>query len=566
MEKIFQKLILELERQDPPFWKENKIDRPIILLDSGGADSSFLSHFLRHLDKNNFLAKGWSALHFQHGIRPDDHRDKDFCEEQSRKYKISLSCVQLKVKQNIEKRESLEMAGRRLRHEYMASLQKENPELLFVLAHHRDDLLETALMRIGEGSGAFGLIAMEYYRDNVWRPLLPIGKEEIYISLEKQSLPWIEDPSNNSNKFLRNRIRKMLPDLKNIFPRIENNFMTLRDNLLSLRELYTHLLEGKNNILYYQSLNKDELWISWNDFNHYPPNARRQLLHYFLQKTGISLLKNEEIQTIWRKTEESQKWEINISHNTGNTENRPLALSDFITRSYPVSTSLLLHKKYFEVVIEKRTYWQSRKSKAMPESITDRNESVKNDHENQKLPFIKIVKLPLETSGKNNRVNYPDRLCQKAQISEKKRDRLEFSLPKNYYPYLEIALPDNVNSIDHLKLFQNLRQELAIINPSYPNIQDLIFSSKDKDGNKRSRNIISYLKKNIIRPYRNDIPLLVFKRDIVAILYPLMPGYYRNITLSMEFPNIFPTKICIKILDHKKNSIYKKDCPSHDYL
>jgi tRNA(Ile)-lysidine synthase len=85
-----------------------------------------------------------------------------------------------------------------------------------VLAHHRDDLLETRLLRLIRGSGPFGLRAMSRRTGDLWRPLLDVSRAEIEEYAREIRLPWLEDPTNaDENLALRNWLRRdWLPRLE----------------------------------------------------------------------------------------------------------------------------------------------------------------------------------------------------------------------------------------------------------------------------------------------------------------------------------------------------------------
>ncbi len=86
--------------------------------------------------------------------------------------------------------------------------------LHLLLAHHRQDQVETVLLRLARGSGAHGLAAMTPERSlrhlRVLRPLLDCPKERLVATLAARGLPWIEDPSNRDPRFDRARLRQAL--------------------------------------------------------------------------------------------------------------------------------------------------------------------------------------------------------------------------------------------------------------------------------------------------------------------------------------------------------------------
>jgi tRNA(Ile)-lysidine synthase len=88
-----------------------------------------------------------------------------------------------------------------------------------LVAHTRDDLLETALMRVFRGSGPAGLAAMPRETSSVLRPLLGIGRADALAYLSERGIPYRTDSTNADPAFLRNRIRlKLIPCLDEFFP------------------------------------------------------------------------------------------------------------------------------------------------------------------------------------------------------------------------------------------------------------------------------------------------------------------------------------------------------------
>lgn len=85
------------------------------------------------------------------------------------------------------------------------------------LGHTRDDLAETFLMRLARGAGVDGLSAMAARREvggvAFVRPLLGIGREELRGWLRGRGVDWVEDPSNENDRFARVRVRRALAGL-----------------------------------------------------------------------------------------------------------------------------------------------------------------------------------------------------------------------------------------------------------------------------------------------------------------------------------------------------------------
>lgn len=96
-----------------------------------------------------------------------------------------------------------------------------------VTAHTRDDQVETVLMRILRGAGARGIAGL-YAESAVRRPLLGASRRELTAYAEMHGVSWVEDPSNASRRFFRNRVRlDLLPALRRERPGLEEELLSL---------------------------------------------------------------------------------------------------------------------------------------------------------------------------------------------------------------------------------------------------------------------------------------------------------------------------------------------------
>lgn len=96
-----------------------------------------------------------------------------------------------------------------------------------VTAHTQDDQLETVVMRALRGAGARGLAAM-YAPSGVARPLLGVTRAAVTGYAALRRLRFVEDPSNASTRFLRNRVRReLLPALELAAPGFAGEMLAL---------------------------------------------------------------------------------------------------------------------------------------------------------------------------------------------------------------------------------------------------------------------------------------------------------------------------------------------------
>lgn len=108
-------------------------------------------------------------------------------------------------------------------------------------AHTRDDNLETILIRELRGSGARGLAAL-YARSDVARPLLELPRAVVASYAEVEGVRWIEDPSNESRAYLRNRVRlEIIPALLAVNPSLGDELLDVARRAADVRIAMDHV-------------------------------------------------------------------------------------------------------------------------------------------------------------------------------------------------------------------------------------------------------------------------------------------------------------------------------------
>ena len=105
-------------------------------------------------------------------------------------------------------------------------------------AHTADDHIETVLMRVLRGAGARGLAGLQATGGPL-RPFLEISRAELEAYARGRKLRWIQDPSNESPIFLRNRVRHdLLPALRSVRPALPEELLRIsRDAALWRRDV-----------------------------------------------------------------------------------------------------------------------------------------------------------------------------------------------------------------------------------------------------------------------------------------------------------------------------------------
>ena len=261
---------------------------------SGGPDSLALSALSKIYSKENDNKVFYVLV--DHRIRPNSGKEALAVKNLLKKKKIFLSI--LKNKKIINK--NLQSQARSVRYELLLNFCKKYKIKFILTGHHRDDQIETFLIRLSRGSGIQGLSSMNKItklnnRTKLFRPLLDEKKEDL-ASLAKEYFGKIfKDPSNNNKKYLRTKIRNLIKQLeKNGIKRDRiihsiNNLSATRDTLNSyiLRVEKKCLTKKKNLIL----VNLKNFLVENNDIqykifsnsikyitnNYYPPRAKKVL-------------------------------------------------------------------------------------------------------------------------------------------------------------------------------------------------------------------------------------------------------------------------------------------------
>lgn len=181
----------------------------VICAVSGGADSMALLWSLCLL-REEFGIAALSAAHFNHGLRGEESlRDANFVQEFCRDHRIPFQLGSGDIRPG---KKGMEAAARDARYHYLLSL---DPDALIATAHTADDNAETMLMHLLRGTSLRGLGGIPPRRDRLIRPMLTVTRRQVLDFLDEWSLPHVEDSSNRSGRFLRNRLRnRVLPLLR----------------------------------------------------------------------------------------------------------------------------------------------------------------------------------------------------------------------------------------------------------------------------------------------------------------------------------------------------------------
>ena len=197
---------------------------PLAVALSGGADSTALLIA---------CARRWPgqvrAVHVHHGLQAAADDFEAFCRPLCERLQVPLAVCHVDARP--APGQSPEDAARQARYAALAqAVTRHWPEVHDVaLAQHADDQIETLLIALSRGSGLPGLAGMPAQWERLglrWhRPWLQVPGTELRRWLRQQGEPWVEDPSNQDERYTRNRIRaRVLPALDAALPGFRETF------------------------------------------------------------------------------------------------------------------------------------------------------------------------------------------------------------------------------------------------------------------------------------------------------------------------------------------------------
>lgn len=264
---------------------------------SGGADSVALLALLVRYQKSFDTGFTLRAHHIRHGLRAEDWRDVEMAESLAERFGVEFLCTELVLGQFTDGK-NVEAVARDARYLALTEAVKRLAQtrglaedgMAIALGHHGDDNVETALWRLGRGCGIEGLSLAwrrKSYGLTCIRPLLRLSKAELYAYLEVESIPWIEDPSNASDAFLRNRIRHhLLEELK----ASASSHGALYTSLIQLRRDADAVTSLCQSFLDRQSYWQDSCFCRWDEFELLAVEAQSQILRQLARRIVVQHL------------------------------------------------------------------------------------------------------------------------------------------------------------------------------------------------------------------------------------------------------------------------------------
>ncbi len=244
---------------------------------SGGQDSTCLLHALARSHRKLELL----AVHIDHGLRADSAQDA----QRVMAHGEAMGVPTLVERVVVPRGKSVQQAAREARYAALARSAQQHDARAVLVAHTADDQAETVLLNLLRGSGLLGLAAMrmDEHRPGgtrLVRPLLRVARATTLAYCQHFGLDIVEDVSNRSRAYTRNRVRlDLLPLLEQFNPTIRGVLARTADLAVEDNAVLENLASNL-----YDQLRGDHTY-DLRGFRAQPRALQRRLLRLAIQGT-----------------------------------------------------------------------------------------------------------------------------------------------------------------------------------------------------------------------------------------------------------------------------------------
>jgi tRNA(Ile)-lysidine synthase len=277
--------LVELETED------NRPEQYVIAL-SGGLDSTVLAHALARTRRQH--GRRLVAVHVDHRLHAESAAWAEHCRKLAESLTIDFMIETADV--DVSGGRGLEAAARDARYSILARHVGHKDWLLS--AHHQDDQAETLLLNLLRGSGPAGMAGIGSLNRLAagWlaRPLIDVARGDLEQYAANERLAWVEDPSNEDERFDRNFLRHA------VLPRLESRWPDAAARLARSAELAGEanaLLEALARMDLERIGSRPER-IEIGGLQSLPDARQRNLLRFALRQSGLPLPGAARLQAI----------------------------------------------------------------------------------------------------------------------------------------------------------------------------------------------------------------------------------------------------------------------------
>lgn len=299
--------------------------KKFLLATSGGIDSMVLLSIFQQIDVQ------FAVAHCNFNLRGDESESetvflKKYCSDNTIDIYVKYFDTELYAELN---KVSIQISARELRYSWFDELLEKNGYDFLITAHHLNDQIETFFINSLRATSVNGLRGIPKQNGKIFRPLLEFSRNEIHQFALNHSIPWKEDSSNASTKYIRNKIRhQIIPILEELSPDVYGQFSKLfkhldEDFMLKqtyISELYDKYVEETNDLVkvYWSDLkNENDAFVK---FKHlvgpFGFDNDVELMKILEAQTGKSIYSSNYEMLVDRGTIILRKFSLDASYNS----------------------------------------------------------------------------------------------------------------------------------------------------------------------------------------------------------------------------------------------------------
>ena len=235
---------------------------------SGGIDSQTALNIIYKLKKE--LGFNLIIIHLNYNLRGEESREDElFARNIAKKYNLNIYIKE--IKEGSYDKKNIQNEARKDRYEFFEELYNKNIFDYLIIAHNKDDFLETIIYRMIKGAGADIYNCLKKKNNYILRPMLDFYRTDIENYARENNLEYREDSSNKKNKYARNKIRNLIiPMLETINKKSKDNIIKFSKRIYfenaflrkKINNIYKKILIDKNSINIEKIKNLNKIFLN----------------------------------------------------------------------------------------------------------------------------------------------------------------------------------------------------------------------------------------------------------------------------------------------------------------
>lgn len=179
-------------------------------------------------------------MHVNYGLRETAKDDERHCRELCARYGVPLE-VRRPVAPTLGNTQAW---ARDARYGAAAQIAVARGGADVAAGHTATDQVETILYRLASSPSRRALLGMRPREGALVRPLLGLAREDTAAYCRARGLTWVDDETNDSDRYARGRIRhRLVPLLREVHPGAERNVLALAELLRDEGEVLDGLVD-----------------------------------------------------------------------------------------------------------------------------------------------------------------------------------------------------------------------------------------------------------------------------------------------------------------------------------